>query len=187
MRFCPLQRFPNSWQRHDDRASYDPAAFAFRFSQPLDALIRLEPAGLVSCQIRSWGSPFRALLLPRSRTPSPAPVPSCRWDAFPCWSPDPAAAVANAETPRQHWLDRSSNPSEQPSPSGLCSTRESATSGRLFRPVPSAWLSWVYAPPRCSPSPDMASAFTAPPLMRLSARATNRPHRPSTGCRYPAR
>jgi hypothetical protein len=53
-----------------------PAACAFRFSQPLDASIRPEPAGLVSCQIRSWGSPFRALLLPCSRSPSPASLPS---------------------------------------------------------------------------------------------------------------
>jgi hypothetical protein len=56
-----------------------PTACAFRFSQPLDALIRPEPAGLVSCQIRSWGSPSRAFLLPRSRMPSPAPIPSWRW------------------------------------------------------------------------------------------------------------
>jgi len=34
-----------------------PTACAFRFSQPLDAFIRPEPAGLVSCRIRSWGHP----------------------------------------------------------------------------------------------------------------------------------
>jgi hypothetical protein len=37
------------------------------------------PAGSISRQIRSWGSPFRAFFLPRSRTQSPAPVPSWRW------------------------------------------------------------------------------------------------------------
>jgi hypothetical protein len=41
-------------------------ACASRLSQPLDAFIRPASAGLVSCQIRSWGSPFRAFLLPRS-------------------------------------------------------------------------------------------------------------------------
>jgi len=34
-----------------------PTACAFRFSQPLGAFIRPEPAGLVSCRIRSWGHP----------------------------------------------------------------------------------------------------------------------------------
>jgi len=34
-----------------------PTACVFRFSQPLDALIRPEPAGLISCRIRSWGHP----------------------------------------------------------------------------------------------------------------------------------
>jgi hypothetical protein len=43
-------------------------------------LTRSELIGLISCRIRSWGSPFRAFLLPRSRTPSPAPLPSCRFE-----------------------------------------------------------------------------------------------------------
>jgi len=34
-----------------------PTACAFRFSQPRGAFIRSEPAGLVSCRIRSWGHP----------------------------------------------------------------------------------------------------------------------------------
>jgi hypothetical protein len=34
-----------------------PTACAFRFSQPPGAFIRPEPAGLVSCRIRSWGHP----------------------------------------------------------------------------------------------------------------------------------
>jgi len=34
-----------------------PTACVFRFSQPHDAFIRPEPAGLVSCRIRSWGIP----------------------------------------------------------------------------------------------------------------------------------
>jgi hypothetical protein len=34
-----------------------PTACTFRFSQPPGAFIRPEPAGLVSCRIRSWGHP----------------------------------------------------------------------------------------------------------------------------------
>jgi hypothetical protein len=46
-----------------DRVCLTRTACAFRFSQPLDAFIRPTLAGLVSCRIRSWGSPFRAFLL----------------------------------------------------------------------------------------------------------------------------
>jgi hypothetical protein len=47
-------------------------------------------------------------------------------------------------------------PSKRPSPPGLCSTRKSATSVRLFRPNRSAWLSWGSSPPGFSPSPSIA-------------------------------
>jgi hypothetical protein len=50
----------------------------FRFSQPLDALFRPEPTGLVSCQIRSWGSPLQSFFLPCRCQLSPAASPSCR-------------------------------------------------------------------------------------------------------------
>ena len=43
------------------------------------ALDHPEPAGPISCRIRSWGSPFRALLLPHSRTPFPESIPSWHW------------------------------------------------------------------------------------------------------------
>jgi hypothetical protein len=57
-----------------------PTPSAFRLSQPLDASIRPVPAGLVSCRIRSWGSPFRALLLSCSRAPvSRALSPPAVW------------------------------------------------------------------------------------------------------------
>jgi hypothetical protein len=73
--FVPLQRVPAQGSGMMTELPH-PIACAFRFSQPPDASVRPEPAGLVSCRIRSWGSPFRALLLPCSRSPSPAPLPS---------------------------------------------------------------------------------------------------------------
>jgi len=57
LRFLPLQRFPRPEQRHEWPGLPRPTACAFRFSQPLGAFIRPEPAGLVSCRIRSWGHP----------------------------------------------------------------------------------------------------------------------------------
>jgi hypothetical protein len=40
---------------------------AFRFSQPLDAFLRLRPPGLVSCQIRPWGWGSQRFPPPSSR------------------------------------------------------------------------------------------------------------------------
>jgi hypothetical protein len=42
-------------------------AYVFRFSQPLDAFFRPEPAGLISCRFRSWGSSLQSF------TPSAQP------------------------------------------------------------------------------------------------------------------
>jgi len=55
--------FPIPGQRHRWRASHGPTACVSRFSQPHDAFIRPEHPSLVSCQSRSWGSPYRALFL----------------------------------------------------------------------------------------------------------------------------
>jgi len=44
-----------SEQRHEMIGLALPTACASRFSQPHGAFIRPEPAGLVSCRIRSWG------------------------------------------------------------------------------------------------------------------------------------
>jgi hypothetical protein len=55
------------------------AACAFRFSQPLGAFIRPEPAPALFHAGSALGvKPSRALFLPRSRTLSPAPFPSWR-------------------------------------------------------------------------------------------------------------
>jgi hypothetical protein len=57
--FCPLQRIPAQSSSFIIKpASLTPNVY--RFSQPLDASNRSEPAGLISYRIRSWGSLFRA-------------------------------------------------------------------------------------------------------------------------------
>jgi hypothetical protein len=57
LRFLPLQRFPTQGSGMNRSVLPLPTACAFRCSQPLGAFIRPEPAGLVSCRIRSWGHP----------------------------------------------------------------------------------------------------------------------------------
>jgi len=57
LRFLPLQRLPTRSSGINWPGLHFPTACAFRFSQPPGAFIRSEPAGLVSCRIRSWGYP----------------------------------------------------------------------------------------------------------------------------------
>jgi len=82
LRFEPLQRFPArdsglKWNGLPHRT-----ACAYRFSRPLGAFIRPEPVGLISCRIRSWGSPSRAFpscaAVRRFRRRSPPDVSSTR-------------------------------------------------------------------------------------------------------------
>jgi hypothetical protein len=89
--------------------------------------------------------------------------------------PKTNSPVANAEAPRQSSpapiMER---PLKRPSPSGLCSTRESATPGRLFRPTQARSSPGLH-PLQGVPPHRYGTAFTAPPLLRLSSQATNRP------------
>jgi hypothetical protein len=57
LRSRPLQRFPARSSGMNWPSLPRSTACAFRFSQPPGAFIRPEPAGLVSCRIRSWGHP----------------------------------------------------------------------------------------------------------------------------------
>jgi hypothetical protein len=62
-RFTPLQRYTPraaAWLAGFPRPDSTASSGFFR---PLDALIRPEHPSLISCQSRSWGSPFRALFL----------------------------------------------------------------------------------------------------------------------------
>jgi hypothetical protein len=141
MRFLPLQRFPargsgcsRTGVPTSGRLRLQVFSTSWRFNRP-------EPAGLVSCRIRSWGSPFRAFLLPCSRSPSPAPLPSCCWNAFRL-TRGPTARREHRNAAPETTAPHVGDSSERPSTSGLCSTRESATSLRRVRPAASAWLSW---------------------------------------------
>jgi hypothetical protein len=162
-----------------------PTACVSRFSQPRDALIRPMPAGLVSCQIRSWGSPFRAFLLPRSRTPSPTPLPSCRWKrlATPPGSLLPSRAPKRRARNRLPWWE---GPRSAPRLQGFA-PRESPPlpAGGLGRHERVALLGFLLS--RVFPLGGMATAFTAPPLMRFCLRATNRPRAPSPGFHFRTR
>jgi hypothetical protein len=140
IRSAPLQRLPAHSSGISNKAYLTSSTYVLRFSRPRDASIRHVPAGLVSCQIRSWGCTLQSFFLPRSRTPSPAPIPSGRWKT----STHPRyvarrnvrQATASSRIPRlQGFAPRESPP--------LLSRR--------IRSARSAWLSWAFYPPGCSP------------------------------------
>jgi hypothetical protein len=150
------------------RACLTRAPCAFRFSQPPGALHRPVPAGPVSCQIRSWGSPFRALLLSRSRTPSPGRCPlDVGRQPGKRHRPDHERTEPKLNTSRN---DQSVTLPEATSPSRLCSTRESATEadglGRVSARSSPGFLPLQGVHPRWT-----EAAFTTSPLMRLPSQA----------------
>jgi hypothetical protein len=60
---------------HWHRAYLTQLKCAFRFSQPLDALLHPHPLGLVSCRSRLWGSALRGFPLLVAATAFAAPCP----------------------------------------------------------------------------------------------------------------
>jgi hypothetical protein len=165
LRFLPLQRFPHTWQRLCCSGLPHLNACASGFSQPPDAFIRPVPAGLVSCRIRSWGSPFRAFLLPRSLPPSPASVPSCR-------STNPIPSPTRVAPPRKRsWfvVRHVERFPETSSPSGVCSTRKSATARRLFYGHHERVALLGFCPPGVSPSPERHGFHQCLPSRACSA------------------
>jgi len=99
LRFCPLQRLPARSSGFLWSSLPHSTASASRFSQPPGAFIRPEPAGLVSCRIRSWGHPSELF----------------------------SSRVAARCFQRRSPLDVRTTRNERPPSSGSSSTRESAT------------------------------------------------------------
>jgi hypothetical protein len=124
-----------------------PTACAYRFSQPPGAFIRPEPAGLVSCQIRSWGFALQSIAPPAQpyAVSGAATLMTLR---------RPAAASQPALANRRNGppSPASGKPAKRPSPSGFCSTRESATRPRRVRPVGARSSPGLFRPPGCFPS-----------------------------------
>jgi hypothetical protein len=155
-----------------------PTAFASRFSQPLDAFIRSTSAGLVSCRIRSWGSPFRAFSSRAAWSPSPVLVPSCR-----------SITPPNLSELRRRRERRSAAPPPFPMWKGPWNApRLQGFAPHESPPLQADGLDrhervalLGFPPSRVFPLGEMASVFTAPPLMRLAFRATNRPWAPLQG------
>jgi len=85
-------------------------------------------------------APFRALFLPRSRTPSPTPVPSCRWKT---------STRLNHVARRNMRQDGVS--SRIPRLQGVAPRESPPLLPRRIRPAHSAWLSWALCSPGCSP------------------------------------
>jgi hypothetical protein len=125
--------------------------------------------GPVSCRIRPWGFPFEALFLPRSRTPSPTPFPSCRL-CCPLHTYRTRCQCDRGRTasgPKTFRTQRSSKrfgssprlqglaPRESPPPEPSCLDSKRARGSLGFHPLQGVL-------PRCD-----GTTFAVPPLMWL--------------------
>jgi hypothetical protein len=86
-----------------------PAACVLRFSRPLDAFIRREPTGLVSCRIRSWGcalQSFSPLVQPHAVSGA-APL-------LPLDEPERPRPASSRGTPKHTEPTRPTGPTRRP-------------------------------------------------------------------------
>jgi len=155
LRSLPLQRLPAMGQRHEwAGCSTTRSACVFGFSQPLDAFIR--PTACRSCFIPD---PLLGLR-PSEHFPFAQPCAVIRRRCPPVvalpFLTRPSRRPPRASTLRSPFF---ASPSEQPSPTGLCSTRKSAAPPRLFRPTCCTWLSWAFSPSRAFSLVGIAMAF----------------------------
>jgi hypothetical protein len=173
VRFFPLQRFP--------------ARGSGTMVAELPALDRPPPSGFLDLLAFSSAPDLLALFHARS-APGVRPSELCSFRAAVrrlrrrCplvvgMSSRPARAAGGrrkrrnvAPNPPPSHVDV---PSGLPSPTGLCSTRKSATSHLLFRRARSAWLSWDSSPPGCSPSAEWPGLHRASPLEILRSDASD--------------
>jgi hypothetical protein len=102
---------------------------ASRCSQPPDAFIRPMSASLIACWIHAWGFTLQSFPPPVQpyAVSDAVALLSLRHPSFRSVSHRPSDFSASCGLGLQR--------SERPSPSGLCSTPESATSTRRFRPT----------------------------------------------------
>jgi hypothetical protein len=129
-----------------------------RFSQPPGAFIRPTSAGLVSCRIHAWGftlQSFPPLVQPYAVSDALALL-SLRRPSFRPVSHRPSDFSVSCGLGLRL--------SERPSPSGLCSAPESATSSRRFRPSRAHGSPGLSRPPGFSPSPAQPGLHPISPL-----------------------
>jgi hypothetical protein len=96
----PFSVSPPGAAAYSNRASHGPIACASRFSQPPGAFVRPEPAGLVSCQIRSWGLALQSFAPPVQPFAVSGAVALLSLD-HPSLLSEAARIVASAEAPRR--------------------------------------------------------------------------------------
>jgi hypothetical protein len=159
---------PRPGQRHGWPGLPHPTASTSRFSQPPGAFIRPEPGGLVSCRIRSWGSALQSFTPPVQQYTVSGALPLL---AFKRARP-PLHQLRRPPPKRTATNPACGTAPGTPPPSGVCSTRESATwrrrlSRRAARSSPGLCALQGSLPHWNGP------AFTAPPLMGLARSDAN--------------
>jgi hypothetical protein len=112
-----------------------PTACALRFSRPLGAFIRREPAGLVSCRIRSWGCALQSFPPPAQPYAVSGAVP-----LLPLSTPFGTEPSARPRPPKRLLPCRTGHP-------GLRPPKRPRTSADL-RAAETTLRSWALEPPK---------------------------------------
>jgi hypothetical protein len=175
----PYSVFPVRGSGLSGRGCQYPPACASRFSQPPDAFIRPEPAGLVSCRYRSWGCTLQSITpLVQPYAVSGASYPQAVVPQHLC----PTHAPLHRHQPRIKRQRRNTSHTDRREPlrstTGSYSARESATdNGGLDRCTHVALLG--FRPFRVFTLEETAWLSPRPPLTRLARtrarRTTNAP------------
>jgi hypothetical protein len=181
MRSCAPTASPRPGQRLIVDGLACPTACAFRFSRPLDAFIRPEPGGLVSCHIRSWGCALQSFAPPVQpyAVSGAAPLLSLRHTRWPLHR-----APASGRRSDHQWVPGMRNdpgsaprlqgfaPHESPLPPPRLLHRHRGRSSPGLRALQGSLPRWS------------GPAFAVPPLMGLPRSGANdRPTGPS-GSRF---
>jgi hypothetical protein len=136
-----------------------PTACALRFSQPLDALSRPVPAGLVSCRIRSWGCALQSL----PPLAEPCAVSGARSPPDVGWPPWSSPRASRMVAPGVAGLPKHAAPTDGPRVRTSRSPHDPARESR--RPPQAAEAA------RREPGNARAAAAEAVPYERRSPRA----------------
>jgi hypothetical protein len=181
MRFFAPSASLRTWQQPLWTGLPHPTACVLRFSQPLDALIRQAPTGLVSCRIRSWGCALQSLA-PLAQ-PYAVSGASCPLDVGAHPSNEPAGTPApNRRSGSVRWSTTSWPRGSVPACRALLRVRvrlaRSCGLGGIVARSSPGLRTLQGSLPRCG-----APAFTGAPLMGLLPWDANGPRPGPSGSR----
>jgi hypothetical protein len=183
--FLPLQRLASSRQQHSWKEDATlQSACTSRFSQPPGAFIRREPAGPVSCRLRSWGS------FPPEPCSSRAAVRRLRrlyphvvhYDHTDCSRPEIHRPTPRPRGPEHQTPHQGRQPAQSRLDLKVLLHTRIRLEHRRFRPSLTRSSPGFQSPPGSSPSPRWPGFHQSLPSRGWHRYARRNTNYPTTGC-----